>query len=281
METECDGDKIALTYPTGRHPNALLQLQKQARKRGAVLRIYDAGKYNRHPDLERNLIERLRDSGVTGVGLFASPVPPTNTDLYAKLRGEGMKVALLAPPKYDVAGEAVFLPNHRRGGYLAVNELHKRGFDHFVFTGARDLAAYKDWVVEGARHAGLELGVSVQDLREKSELDEESPRIENQEITEWMGERSQGTALFAFKSHKAVMLEQSRQKLSPAQRSNLCVLSCFLKPCLGFDEIPRIRYDFPTLLTDCVDYLLNDSISSDTLVHEWADPIFKAGYIAS
>ncbi|MBS3764853.1 MAG: GntR family transcriptional regulator [Planctomycetes bacterium] len=270
---------IALGYPLGKHPEILHQLQETVTERGATLTLHNASEDNQCPEMERKFLENIQRKGFQGVGVFATPVPPTNVDYYRELRSNGMKVALLAPPAYDVSQETIFLPNHRRGGYLVVRELERRGFRNFVFLASHDLAVYKDWMIEGGRHAGLETDATVRAVREGVEMWKKPPTLQGKDLVDWLSSLNPNTAVLACKSDHAAVIEEARQKCDAQVRERLCVASCFLPPKAGYESVPRVQYDMARLLEDTIDYLLEDDIPADVPVQRWEQPVFVPGYL--
>lgn len=270
---------IALAYPLGRYADVLHQLQEDVTQRGGMLTLHNCVEDNKDPEVERKFLESVKSSGFRGVGLFASPVPPLNTDLYADLRAEGIKVALLARPQYDVTEEAVFLPNHRRGGYCVVRELSQRGYEKIVFVGSRDLAVYKEWILEGARRAESQTEATVQAVRQGIEFEAAPSLVDGACVDEWMASLEENTAAVAFRAQFAARLEDARQRMESDVKNDICVVSCFLDPLPGYEHLPRIEYDVPELLEKTVDYLLDDDIPAETLVHQYAQPTFVPGYL--
>jgi DNA-binding LacI/PurR family transcriptional regulator len=279
MGQETGRELIAMAYPLGRHSDVLHRLQEDVMHHGGMLTLHNANEDNQDPELERKFLEGIRRGSFKGVGLFATPVPPLNDDLYHQVRAEGIKVALLSPHQYDMTRESVFLPNHRAGGYEVVRQLHGRGYRDFVFVGSRDLAVYKDWVLEGARRAELEFDARIRAVRDGVEIMGDSPRLEGHPLEGWMSGLEPSTAILTFKSGNAAVLEDVRKGLGRDVERNICIASCFLDPWPGYEHLPRLRYDLPGLLQSTVDYLLDDGISADTLVHHWAQPEFVAGYL--
>jgi DNA-binding LacI/PurR family transcriptional regulator len=215
--------------------------------------------------------------GFKGVGLFACPVPSLNTELYHELRAEGIKVALLSAHQYDVSQETVFLPNHNQGGYLAVEEMYARGARSFVYVGSRDFAVYKDWIAEGARRAAHELGAAYTEWRDGVKLEVDEPTVSGRPVREWMQTLEPETAVLADAAYRAAMLENVRMQLPPALKEEIHVVSCGCDPTPLCPDIPRIEYDVPGLLEETVEYLADDDIDPQLVVHRWYQPVFVPG----
>jgi DNA-binding LacI/PurR family transcriptional regulator len=270
---------VALAYPLKGRSEILHRIQKDVMHRGGMLTLHSAQEDNQHPELERKFLQKVRQSGFKGVGLFATPVPPLNVDLYGALRSEGIKVALLSPPQYDVTQETVFLSNHRRGGYLAMKELSRRGYRNFVFVGSRDLAVYKDWTVEGMRRAELEVEGRVREVRSEICLNQDHPAIEGEAIDDWIRAHEAETAILVGSPKHAATLEAARQRAGSEVEDKLCVVSCYPDPSPPCKHLPRIDYDIGGILRDTVNYLMDDGVRADLLVQNWAQPWFVPGYL--
>lgn len=277
---EVERDRYALSCSVAAHQSAVRRLRQKVKKAGHRLTVYHVDEYNRHPELERELLLKLRRRNYRGVGLLPSPIPPRNTDLFHELRSQGMKVALLGPHKYDVSEEPVFLPNDRLGGYRLVSELARRGFSRLVFVGRRKWAVYKDWIVDGARKAAEDRDVQIREITEDLEAGGEKPLIEDMPADEWMMSVDAVTAVVTFHGRNGSIMENIRRDIRHHHPDRqLGAVCCFGDPPQGYEDLPRIRYNEALQLRYAVEYLLDDDIPPDKLVQEWLDPIFVPGYL--
>lgn len=277
---EGDRDHYALTCTLGWQESAIGSLRAKAKQQGSLLTVYEVGPYNQHPELERQFLLKLRRRNYSGVALEPSPVPPLNTDLYHELRTDGMKVALLTPHQHDVSNEIVFLRHQRMGGHRLVEELAQRGFTQFVFIGLRKWAVFKDWIVEGARKAAEGRNVTVREIDQELAVGDKLPSIDDKPLNEWMLSLGADTAVVGFHSQAGTFMEAIRRELCERYPdSGICTVCCFSDPCQGYEYIPRIRYDDAQRLECVIDYLLNNDIMADTLVHEWFEPEFVPGHL--
>ena len=274
--TDPEAGQIALAYPLQMHPDILHRQQERVMRRGGMLSIQSADENRQDPELEGQFLRHVADAGYRGVGLFANPNPPLNTDLYHELRADGLKIALVSPHQYDVSQETVFLPNHRMGGYAAVKELRNRGFCRFCFIGRKDRAVYKDWILEGARRAAREFGGEIADLRQVPAPDNPGLHVEHSDLGHWIRDLDAETAVLTFRPDPAVQVEAIRND-AQGDACRCCTCCCFLGASL--ENVPHIRYDFAHLLGKVVDYLLDDRLPADVPVHKWIQPVFRPGYL--
>ncbi len=277
---EDDRDRYALSCSVAAHRAAIRQLRQKAKEEGHRLTVYRVGEYNRHPELERELLLKLRRRNYRGVALVPSPIPPRNSDLFRQLRSQGMKVALLGPHRHDMSGETVFLPNDRLGGYRLVQELDQRGFSRLVFVGRRKWAVYKDWIVEGASKAVEDRDVQIQEITEDLKAGAEKTLIGGRPADEWVVSLDAATAIVTFHGRNGSIMENIRRDIRHREPDReLCAVCCFGDPPQGYEDLPRIRYDEALQLRYAVEYLFDDDIPPDKLVHEWLDPTFVPGYL--
>ncbi len=277
---DTDLGRHALSFPAMFYPSVCRRLREKAKEDGRHLTIYRVKEYNHHPKLERELLLKLRRRDYNGVALVPSPIPPRNIDLFHEMRSNGIKVALLGAPSDDVSDQVAFLPNDRVGGYLLVQELSQRDFSEFVFVGRRPWDVQKEWILEGARLAADKHEVSVREVNKDLVDGGDDSMIEGKLLTEWIKSLGSDTAVVTYHGRGGSIAERVRQDVrSHYPERKLCTVCCFGRPPQGYEDLPRIRYDEARRYEYAVDYLFNDQIPADKLIHEWFDPVFIPGHL--
>ena len=96
--------------------------------RGWFLSVYNASHDMQSPEKEREFLLRAQEEGFASVVLAATPIHPVNTDLFTRLRLEGIKIAHFSPYIDNMEGETYFLADHQMAGRLAVSLAVARGY---------------------------------------------------------------------------------------------------------------------------------------------------------
>lgn len=262
---------------------ALESLKNEYLQRGFILSEYNAAHDNQSPLKEREFLLNAREQKFDGLLLVASPYDPVNTDLFVRLRNEGMKVAHLSVYTDDMRTETCFLYDFQSTGRIGTAELTRRGYRRAAFLSYPNRAPYWDWLYKGVREitAGLSLPLEVikmpeygHYLGEGTEKGRLQGRLEEcRKVKAQLLDLPQGTAICCPQSDMAhgVMELMKENKREIPEYYGIVSLSGGL-PESHFTS--HYQFDAVDLLRNALEYMGDDRISSTELIQYYQAPVF-------
>lgn len=277
--------QLGLSYPTNKGTvEVLAKARDYALERGALLTTFDVSENRQDPIKEKQFIENLLKAGCRSMGIFATPIAPINSDLFSKLRSEGVKVAVMTPYRYNMSNDVYIDINYNLLGYKAVEKLHDLGVEHIYYSKTKNPPIFINKVEEGVFTAckikGIDFKPQSVPIRsfhytEKPTLDELIRRNEHlsEELYKDMPDRS---GIICRSVHDAYAAREwyRRSRGENAPKLEIFVLSSELGDtppvqCWGTD-----LYREETLIKT-IDYLLDDNIPSSFCFQHLIDPSLK------
>lgn len=128
---------------------------------GWMFSIYRSTPDAQSPEREKNFLQKARDLAFSAIVMEASPIPPVNTELFLRMRSDGMKIIHLSPYLDDMSAECAFLPDFRSAGLLAAVKAALAGYRGIVFFPADNEAPFSRLVDSGIRQIADEISLTV------------------------------------------------------------------------------------------------------------------------
>lgn len=272
------GINLGLSFPVlDRNVGRVEKLKEYLLEHGGLLTVYNINKDRQDTLKERKFLESLENNSVVGAAIFASPLPPLNTELYQRLRKKGIKIALLSPHQYDISEEVCFLPDSRYAGYLAGKQLAGQGFKQILFI-MKSLKPYNpvfmSWAEEGLRRAALEFNMklSVEYLdKDKIKYPPENCDDLLRKLKELPDDTGFVTRTYRESAIIYSLLKDKLKRKEPEQR----LISCAepYEDEIGvLPLIPFIRFPEEELLRASIDYLLDEHIPAGMIFQRFFKP---------
>lgn len=111
---------IGVSYLNIFYQQELENLKREYLRRGWFVSGYNADEHFQDPAFERQFVLLAREQRFSGLVLLATPIAPVNTEVFTKMRIEGMKIAHLVPYCEDMSQEPLFCADYHAIGELAV-----------------------------------------------------------------------------------------------------------------------------------------------------------------
>ena len=270
--------RIGLTFDLRPHTlEGIRFCQDLAMDKGGILTVYNVGKDYQDPVKERKFLELAQKEGFIGVALYPTPLEPSNTPLYRELRQKGMKIALLVPYAQNGDDHVTFFHDYARAGYLAVAKMAAAGYKHVCLVKlVNRLPLAFRMLRDGLEQAAADLSL----------------KIEREIAVDQSVEYASQTAAVASEAFDAIkhlprktgmLVTQNQACLSVKRLSALshrrfpgdlalCVCSEYEHPELS--DVSILRFQAQALLTEAIDYLLDESIAPMSAVHKTFPAVF-------
>lgn len=269
------GINLGLSFPVfDRNVGRVEKLKEYLLEHGGLLTVYNTSEDSQDPLKEKKFLESLENNNSAGAAVYASPIPPLNSDLYQRLRKKGIKIALLAPQQYDISEEVCFLPDSRFAGYLAGKQLASQGCKQVIMERFVNNPVYISWIEEGLRRAALEFNMSfANDYLEFGKLD--YPPENCDDLLKKLKRIPSDTGFVTRTYHSAgiihCLLKDKLKRKEPEQR----LISCAepYEAEIGvLPLIPFLRFPEEELLRASIDYLLDEHIPAGMIFQRFFKP---------
>lgn len=273
--------QLGLVYPTHSGTISLLaQVRSYAMERGALITAYDVSQKGQGLNDEKQFLESMAAVGVSGLAIFASPQQPTNRELYAQLRQQGIKVVLLAPYDYNMNDEVFLFPDYRQTGRHAVQSLSEDGCEHIFLSHISPRPIYKDWLKEGMFTECLRQGLKLhsEDFKLKTIKTRSHERLEqaverNLSLIPELEQLPQKSGIVVRTPADAEVLRQLCLK-SKEQSIDLKFFSLESKDPYPVPKVPSSACQHEDILKAAIDLLLDPQISPQQQFHRMFSPTF-------
>ena len=251
---------------------------------GWFLAGYNADMHWQEPSKEKGFILQAQDENFTGMVLLATPIQPDNSELFARLRLEGMKIAHLMPYLRDMTKEAYFCADYLAAGRLAVAQAVRAGYDKVVYwregeSPDRDLN--QQGIKEMAAAMGIEklpdlpdfhwTGKAVCDyLADRGGIDPRTLQLAGQAL---LALPPKTCVLSQWDSMLAVGMKFLREQgISVPGKIGFLALSDFSD---GQNPVSTVTFDHAAQLGAALEYVMDGHIDSVQLVQKLFPPEFK------
>jgi len=252
---------IVLDDPAGR------EIGNQKEKwlnEGWFLATYNATLDHQAPARESGFLKRAEAEGFFAVILVATPLEPTNAELFMKLRLGGMKIAHLTPYRDDMSRESYFMPDWRAAGQLAVSQAAMRGYRNVVYVKEGLMTPFKKLQLDGIREMCAGLGLQLLPSMDATDLEEAGKYPEN---TVFLCSSS----LSGKKIHEELLSLGCRL---PEQFGVISLCEDLDNPC---ERDCMIFFDYARQINAAMEYSIDDKFSSLEPVQKLFPPIFREG----
>lgn len=221
-------------------------------REGWMFSVYRSTPDAQSPEREKNFLEKARDLAFSAIIMEASPIPPVNTELFRRMRSDGMKIIHLSPYLDDMSSECAFLPDFRSAGLLAAVKAALAGYRRIAFFPADNEAPFSRLVDAGIRQIADEIPLTVQG---------NAPRGRNLKVIgSFLKTMPERTAVVALDT------ELGRGILETAAESGLVLRRDF--GIVSIMESPKDRsnhsyltFDFETITRDALRFAIDRSHS--------------------
>ena len=272
---------IGLAYPMHASRAALVaELEDYALERGSILNVYDVSGDRQSPVNEKRFLETLALNGGSGVIVYPTPLPPTNSDVYRRLRADGVKVALVEYYQHYQRDDVAFLHDYHYAGYLAAAESSRRGYARIAMVKLKLQPVFTRLVDEGVEHARREFPLDRLDdliLEWDNSTDDGSTERNvqlNQAFLQQLTALPSGTALLAQHTDVAkavkILITQAGRKTP----GDLGVLFCGRASSGGDCAVSGCVLRDCELLRAALEYMLDDAIKPDFIFQRLVEPYF-------
>ncbi len=159
MRRSSKGLHVGLAYNFYRETMEKLNfMQDYVMGRGCVLTPYNISQDRQSPEKEKGFLEMVERERFAGVILLPTPIEPLNTEVYRRLRGNGIKVALVEPYADNMDNEVTFFADYYQCGYLAAAKMAMAGFRQICFATHMYPPSFR-WMRDGVVKAAEDLGL--------------------------------------------------------------------------------------------------------------------------
>ncbi len=244
----------------------LESLKDEALKKSILVSHYCTSEDRQSVDKERQLLLAALRNKYMGVILMPSPLPPTNRDLFGKMRREGVKVLLTGHYDYipAMAGESYLLPDFEMASRTALTKMALAGYRNFIYMyKSLNTGFYLNFLRRGYDDAARELS-----LRCLPPAD-----ISTEDITEIVRKLPRRTAVITPHPSGAEDIMGVVRGLGRASARDIGVICSFGNPkTVGVD---CMSFDYQILVKRALEYICDSSIPADRPYHEF----FRADYV--
>ena len=203
------------------------------------------------PTAEADFLNLALTQHFAAVLLVGSPKKPLNTDLYKKLRREGMKVLHLSHYQLDMSRENAVLPDYEAAGRLAVSKVGIQGFRelYYVIPPVTESPSVQ-LRYKGVREMAEGLELTLHELTQEEALKKDMP----------------AGSIFLFDSPRAALELRTERKDVP-----IMALSGSVPEAPHFD---RISFDYRESIRMAMEYVLDETIPATAPYCKMLSPKF-------
>lgn len=277
---------IGISFPvTGiESMNLTRNIKEYVLNKNGVLSFYDVVADRQDPSLEYKFLKRLEDSGACGIGVFATPLEPLNSDFYKSLRAKGVKVALLAPCSYDLCDEVCFLPDFRLCGYRMAKHVYGKGYRTLCFVHTRQhRPVFSRWLKEGIMTASEDAGIDffgdllVESYNSEEKHNRNMIKERNLHLMDRLKSLPADTAFIGSCYIDCLTIYDLLRELNSPLAEEERFVFCDRPKDEMKEKITCFAFDYEKILMETVDYLMSSDVSSTEIFHKLYAPIIVEG----
>lgn len=229
-------------------------IQDYTLEKGGLLTVYNVNEDQQAPEKEKIFLEKAERENFAGVIALPSPIEPLNTEIYARMRSKGCKVALIAPYKDDMSNEVSFLYDYYHAGYMAAAKMKVAGYENISMARIALPISYQQ-MKKGIAQAAEDFGLNLLDDITK----EQKPDIFT--LPPKTGIISTQTSM----GHN-VFDWISESGLTPGKDIGLCSRQDYLVE--GRPAITCLKAPEKEQFKAAIDYILDDNIPATQIIHK-------------
>jgi len=233
-------------------------IQDYVLDKGGLLVIYNVNEDLQSPLMEKKFLEKAEKEKFKGLIVLPTPHKPLNSEIYKRLRNQGIKVALLAPYKEKMDDEVTFLYDYHHAGYMTAAKMSMAGFKKICF--ARKNLTFSFQQIRN----GIALACNDFDL----ELLDDFHFMPDRNNEKHLKQLPQKTGIISSQTSVGYAIYDLiiQLKLRMPDDIALCSVSEYKKPNAA--NISCIASPHAEQLKAAVDYIFDTEINADEIIHK-------------
>lgn len=271
----CDENTHAVdNYYTNKHIGAIVlddqvqdelnDLKRKFMNDGWAFSLYNASSDLQSPECEKQFLKLAQQQHFTAIILEASPIAPTNDDLFKKLKLAGTKVIHLAMYKDDMQSESYVIADTYAAGQVCTARLAAKNYRRiFVYSDKAPAPFLNRW------YAGI--------LMMANQLDIECIEVVNslppEQLIKKLTINDKKTAVVCGNSDLAMNLYTKAHELKYSIPQDFGIIS--LSPATDENHcISFLHFTYHEMVKEALKYAMNRNLDALDLIQKKYEPIF-------
>lgn len=243
--------------------------------KGWFLSIYNASSSLQNPEEEREFLEMAERERFAGVAMVPTPKEPSNTRTFARLKVEGLKIALLGCYATVMPGETYFLADYKAAGALAVSQSAMRGYRGIAYVDTPANSPFKVLQALGIGECASSLGLKLLPPVKCLNWGESHYR-DVQEIGKLLMGLPPNTAVLCSQSDLADAVYKALLEYGRRIPDDIGVISLY-GGAGDFGQISQVGFGYEEILRAALEYISDGKRSSMDIVQKLFPPFFLEG----